>query len=166
MQEGKNKTTTYLLICAVAIVWGIVLYKIFAKTTEEDYTIKNGTSKVPHEPYDQYMPKKDTVKLSLQYRDPFLGTPAKEEKKAEDNSKVIKPIPAPQNLPPPIDWNIVKYAGRIINPVSKKTVSIITVNGEERMMSEGDVFHGVRLLKNKKDSILISLQGKQKHIKQ
>lgn len=166
MRVAKNKKTTYLLICAVVAVWGIVLHKVFFKTPEEDYSIKTATTKVEHEPYDQYVAKKDSFKLALNYRDPFLGTTAIAEKKADGKGLKIKPIAATVNLPPPIDWNSVRYAGRIINPVSKKVVSIIIVHGVERMMSEGEVFQGVKLLKNKRDSILINWQGKQKHIKQ
>ncbi|MNL84889.1 hypothetical protein D3C87_2130050 [compost metagenome] len=65
-----------------------------------------------------------------------------------------------------IDWTVIKYSGYITNPVTKKLVSILSVNGMERMLAEGEQFEGARLLKNKKDSVLISWKGKQKYIKQ
>lgn len=164
MQTAKNKRTTYLLICAVAVVWGIILYKIFFKATDSDDQIKTGVVKVTREPYDQYVAKPDTFKLVLNYRDPFIGTPVAAEKKMDN--QIVKPVSPVINLPPPINWGTIQYTGRIINPVSKKVVSILSVNGAERMMSEGEIFQGVKLLKNKRDSILISWQGKQKYIKQ
>lgn len=165
MQPGKNKKLTYLLICAVAVVWGVILYKIFLNRAEDDYTPRTLAAKTKQEPYDQYVSKEDTFKLILNYKDPFLGS-------AVPDPVVPVSVPAaqvnfiPTVVKPPIDWSIIKYSGYVVNPATKKIVSIVVVRGIERMLSEGEVFQEVKLLKNKRDSILISWQGKQKYIKQ
>ncbi|TDQ11565.1 hypothetical protein [Pedobacter metabolipauper] len=166
MEPVKNKKLTYLLICAVAAVWGIVLYRIFFNEPEEDYTIKNNTAKIEREPYDQFLVNNDTFKLAVNYRDPFLdknyAAPEPVVKAATPSASNFNPPP----MPGMVDWSSIKYSGYIVNPTTKKLVSIVIVNGREHMIEEGGTFDGLKLLKNKKDSILVSWQGQQKYIKQ
>lgn len=168
MQAAKNKKLTWFLICAVALVWGVILYRLFFNNAEEDYVLKSPSVAAKHEPYDQYVLKEDTFKLALNYKDPFLGGITSES--AE--SKIVDPVLKQVNFVPPappkptVDWSIIKYSGYIINPVTKKMVAIVMVNGKERMLAEGEHFEGMQLLKNKKDSVLVSWKDKQKYIKQ
>lgn len=167
MEIAKNKKLTYFLICAVAIVWGVILHRVFFSKSEDDYIIKDSNAIVKHEPYDQYVIKEDTFKLALNYRDPFLGEVASvPEPKIEASTLQQVNFSPPVSLKPLVDWTAIKYSGYIINPVTKKTVCIIIVNGIERMLAEGESFDGAKLLKNKKDSVLISWKGKQKYIRQ
>jgi len=167
MQPVKNKKLTYLLICAVAAVWGIIIYKVLFNETEADYEPKFKAVKEEAEPFDQYLAKDDTFKLVLNYRDPFLGGASI----VTENKNTGTAVPVPANFnqpppPPPIDWSLIKYSGYIVNPTTKKLVAILAVNGREQMISEGQSFEGVKLLQNRKDSILVSWQGKKKYIKQ
>ena len=167
MQPVKNKKLTYLLICAVAVVWGIVVYKFVFNDTGDDYALKSFPVKKVDEPYDQYAAKPDTFKLALNYRDPFgeHGQAVVVQELPVSAGQPTNFIPTPMP-PPPIDWSFIRYSGYVTSPATKKLVSIMVVNGQERMVAEGEVFGGVKLLKNKKDSILVSWQGKQKYIKQ
>ncbi len=166
MQAGKNKKLTYLLICAVAGVWGITIYKVLFNEVEAAYEPAFKSAKVAQEPYDQYLVKNDTFKLVLNYRDPFLGGAMK----TSENIGVVTASPVNFNPPPPpappIDWSLIKYSGYIVNPATKKLVAILVINGKEQMTAEGQTFEGVKLLQNRKDSILVSWQGKKKYIKQ
>lgn len=158
---------TYLLLCAVAVVWGVIVYRLFFNDSGEDGAVGFLQPKAVHEPYNQYVAKNDTFKLALNYRDPFLG-------KINDHPETaVKAIPAAHKelipvkfIPPPVNWSVIRYSGYITNPKTKKIVAIVMVNDKERMMGEGEHFQGVELLKNKKDSILVSWMGKQKYIKQ
>lgn len=166
MEASKNKKLTYFLICAVAGVWGIILYRVFFNDPTEDYTVRNAAPASLQEPYDQYVLKEDTFSLTLNYRDPFLGgAPPIVEVKSDgaliEQVSFVPPAPEPM-----VDWGLIKYSGYIFNPVTNKTVCIITINGIERMLSEGESFEGARLLKNKKDSVLVSWNGQKKYIKQ
>jgi len=167
MQAVKNKKLTYLLICAVAAVWGIIIYKVLFNETEADYEPKFNVVKEAQEPYDQYLAKEDTFKLVLNYRDPFLGgVSVVTENKSTGAVASVQANFNPTPPPPPIDWGVIRYSGYIINPTTKKLVAILTVNGRERMISEGQSFEGVKLLQNRKDSVLVSWQGKKKYIRQ
>lgn len=166
MTQGKNKNVTYLLICAVAVVWGIIIYRLFFLDAGEDGEKVFLKASVTHEAYDKYLVKNDTFKLALNYRDPFPG------KNPPPATIPITTVTAPVNpkpfkpLPPPVNWSGIKYSGYITNPKTKKMVAILIVNGKERMTAEGESLEGVKLLKNKKDSILVSWMGKQKYIRQ
>jgi hypothetical protein len=166
MQPVKNKGVTYLLIGAVAVVWGIIIYRVFFMDPLEDGRDSFLKANITHEPFDQYEVKEDTSILALNYRDPFLSkssAPVEVPKSGLDVHPVQGTIKA---LAPPINWNIIKYSGYITNPRTKRLVSILTVNGKERMVAEGESLEGVKLLKNKRDSVLVSWMGKQKYIKQ
>ncbi|TKC09081.1 hypothetical protein [Pedobacter frigoris] len=167
MQPVKNKKLTYLLICAVAAVWGIIIYRVLFNESDDDYQPNFAAVKTVHEPYDQYVAKKDTFRLVLNYRDPFVGGAYVDPEPVQAVGTIAPAVnynPPPK--PPPINWSGIRYSGYVVNPQNKKLVSIIVVNGNERMVTEGEVFEGVKLLKNKRDSILVSWQGKQKYIKQ
>lgn len=160
----KSKKLTYLLICAVAGVWGVIVYQLFFRDAGEDYVVRTGVGKLKNEPFDQYLAKPDTFRLALNYRDPFLDrrTAVVVENPVVKNILPMKPI----IMAPPINWGSIRYTGRFVNPGTKKTVVIISVNGKEQMIESGAVFEGVKLLKITPDSILVSWQGKQKYIKQ
>lgn len=166
MAQGKNKNVTYLLICAVAVVWGIIIYRLFFLDAGEDGEKVFLKASVTHEAYDKYLVKNDTFKLALNYMDPFPG------KNPPPATIPITTVPVPVSpkpfkpLPPPVNWSGIKYSGYITNPKTKKMVAILIVNGKERMTAEGESLEGVKLLKNKKDSILVSWMGKQKYIRQ
>lgn len=164
MEAGKNKKLTYLLICAVVAVWGIILYRVLFNNSDDDYQLKAQPVAKKTEPYDQYELKRDTFRLALNYKDPFTGMVEAPVKPVETSAKPTNLVPPP--FRPPINWEAIKYRGYVINPQTKKVVSIVEINGKERMLAEGEFLEGVKLLKNKKDSILVYWQGKQKHIKQ
>lgn len=166
MQGVKGRKFTYLLIGAVGIVWGVIVYKVFFNNSGDDYQLKISTAPNKDEVYDQYVVAKDTFKLALDYRDPFLGTMEIAPSIAKKGLPVVAGNLLLRPAKPMIDWNSIKYSGYIMNPLSKGPVSIVTVRGVEKMMTVGEVFQGLKLIRNKKDSILVSWQGAKKYIKQ
>ncbi|WP_124582144.1 hypothetical protein [Pedobacter sp. KBW06] len=140
------------------------MYRVLFNNSDDDYQLKAQPVVKRAEPYDQYELKRDTFRLALNYRDPFVGMVQAVPKPVEIAAKPTNFAPAP--FKPPINWGVVKYKGYVINPQTKKLVSIVEVSGKERMLAEGEFLEGLKLLKNKKDSILVYWQGKQKHIKQ
>lgn len=165
MEPVKNKKLTYLLLCAAMAVWGIVVYRVFFNEPAGD-DFRAPAIRVLHEPYNQYVDRNDTFKLALNYRDPFTG---KQLQSMETVAAVAAGPKIPKVIvqpPPPLNWSAIKYSGYMINPATKKMVTILSVNGTERMLAEGESLQGVKLLKNKKDSVLLSWMGKQKYIRQ
>jgi hypothetical protein len=157
----KNKKLTYFLIFVVALVWGLIIYRIFAAASGDDDIIPVTSGKPAKEVYNDFSIPKDTTKLLLNYRDPFGLVPFKDTTKMipvhQHTIALSKPVPA-------INWSFIQYSGYIRNPTSKKLIALVIINGKNEMLSEGDTKEQVKLLKNLRDSIKISFNGKTKYI--
>jgi hypothetical protein len=111
------------------------------------------------EPYDDYAIPKDTTHLLLNYRDPFgLMIPKDSVKIRATTTRHIVPVVTP------INWGFIKYSGYIKNPGSKKLIALLSINGKEEMMTEGETVDNVKLIKNMRDSVKISFNGHLKSI--
>jgi hypothetical protein len=157
----KNKKLTYLLIFIVLVVWGLILHRVFAATSgNEDEGLPLAVTPAK-EAYNDFEIPKDTTRLLLNYRDPFglvkfKDTVALKTVVHKDLIR-LKVIPA-------INWNFIQYSGYIRNPSSKKLIALLTINGKNEMLSEGETIDQVKLIKNLRDSIRVSFNGKTKYI--
>jgi hypothetical protein len=165
MQPVKNKVLVYLLFCAVAIVWGIILQKVFFKPEENSLVVDRRKAKAYLEGYSRYDTITDTFRLVLNYRDPFSDRTGGFEKPNENEEHTIS-TPVMVETKAVVAWPEIKYNGRIVNPRTKKSVTLMSVNGVERMVEEGQKFEGIELVKNRQDSVLVQWNGLTKHIKQ
>jgi hypothetical protein len=154
----KPKWMMWLLGAAAVMVWGLIIYRVW-QVAAGDMPVPSGAQsgvyKLPEERYAET----DTFTLALNYRDPFEAwSPAPSEQ--------VHPMPGQPAarktvMPQPVlaTPEIVDYKGYIINPASKKIVSVMTIKNKERMMTEGELFDEVRLLKNMKDSVKVACKG-------
>jgi hypothetical protein len=65
---------------------------------------------------------------------------------------------------PAMNWSFISYSGYIRNPASKKLIALVSINGQNLTLAEGETKNQVKLLKNLRDSIKISYEGKTKFI--
>lgn len=157
----KNKKVTYLLIAVVAGVWGLILYRLFNAVGQGDDLPPVTTVHQVKEQYNDFSLVKDTATLKLNYRDPFgLSKP----KDTTSKPVVVHLKPVKAIVTPTINWSFISYAGYVRNPVSKKLVTLLLINGKNVTLSEGETREQVKLLRNLRDSIKISYQGKTKFI--
>jgi len=63
-----------------------------------------------------------------------------------------------------MNWSFITYSGYIRNPSTKKLVALVSINGQSLTLSEGEIKNQVKLVKNLRDSIKISYEGKTKFI--
>jgi hypothetical protein len=159
----KKKTINYVLGFAVLLIWGMIFYKLINAAWGDDDVLPAPTVHHQEKVYDDFAVKKDTAKLTLNYRDPFklsiAPTIDTTKRPAVVKSKMISsPIPAKT------DWSFIKYSGYIANPTTKKIISILVINGRSAMLSEGETAENVRLLKNMRDSVKISFKNKIQYI--
>ncbi|MEO7215185.1 hypothetical protein [Mucilaginibacter sp.] len=158
----KNKKLTYVLIVAVAAVWGLILYRVFDAASGDDEMVAPTQQVTKKEAYNDYQIKPDTSHLLLNYRDPFGLVKFRDTVNAKITpSKLSRAITLPK---PEINWGFVKYAGFIANPGSKKMIAILTINGKSVMLAEGESADEVKLLKNLRDSVKILYRNKSKFI--
>lgn len=146
---------TYLLIVSVLGLWGFIFYRVADNVSAGPPKASPPEKKVSVEE-EKVFSVKDTFTLLLNYRDPFTGEIAMEPVKEETEST----INIPQLKPEPPKLSHIIYTGYIINPGSKRAVSIITINGKEQMMAEGETIGDVKLLRNRKDSVQVHYKGR------
>jgi hypothetical protein len=158
----KNKKLTYFLIFMVLVVWGMIIYRVFDAAGGDDDAVTVVSVKPVKEVYNDFTIPRDTTKLLLNYRDPFglvkfkdtAGLPALHHPKSKV-SLMSKPA---------MNWSFIQYSGYIRNPSSKKLIALVSVNGKNEMLAEGDTKEQVKLLRNLIDSIKVSFNGKTKFI--
>jgi len=159
----KNKNVTYVLGLVVVIVWGVIIYRIVAAASESDDDIPVVASSVQKEAYNDFAVQKDTTRLLLNYRDPFGLVKQKDTiHVSSSRSPRLSNISMP--IKPPFNWGFIQYSGYVRNPGSKKLITVISINGKNEMLAEGETKNQVKLLKNLGDSIKISYNGKTKYI--
>ncbi|MGN6640577.1 MAG: hypothetical protein ACTHJ8_16820 [Mucilaginibacter sp.] len=160
----KNKKLTYLLIVLVLGLWGMIVYRIFNAVTANDDDNIAQSVKPLKEALNDYAMVKDTATLSLHYSDPFKAAQniRKDTVAASHPRVVIRHNLRP--APPAINWSVITYSGYIRNPGSKKLIALLNINGRSAALAEGETREQVKLLKNLRDSIKISYQGKTKFI--
>lgn len=159
----KNKKLTYVLGLAVLAVWGIIIYRLFNAAGGDDNAIPVASNQRPKEPYNDYALPKDTAHLLLNYRDPFGLIKFKDTAEIPIKRSGHKAI-APTSAKPAFNWSFISYSGYIHNPVSRKLIALVIINGKNIMLSEGDTKERVRLIKNLRDSIKVSFNGQTKFI--
>jgi hypothetical protein len=158
----KNKKLTYFLIVIVAGVWGLIIYRVFEAVGPNDDGPVAALSQPAKEAFNDFSIPKDTTHLLLNYRDPFGITKPKDtiDKPIRVSKSKFVPVQAKQQ----INWSFITYSGYVRNPASKKLVALVSINGQNLTLSEGETRSQVKLLKNLKDSIKISYGGKIKFI--
>jgi len=160
----KNKKMVYILGLAVAIVWGLIIYRIVdAAGGGGDDAAPVAVSNLPKEPYNDFSVQKDTERLLLNYRDPFGLVKQKDTADLRTKRNFIKTAAATP-AKPAFNWGFIQYAGYIRNPGSNKIITIISINGKNEMLAEGETKSQVKLIKNLGDSVQISFNGKTKFI--
>ena len=150
------------MIVVVVGVWGMILYRIFAAVGNNDDTSAVPTITPKKEAYNDFTMPKDTTKLLLNYRDPFGLT--KQIDTSKKSIKISKHSSIGLTIKPGINWSFITYSGYIRNPSSKRLVTLVNINGQNLTLTEGETKNQVKLLKNLKDSIKVSYQGKTKFI--
>lgn len=158
----KNKKLTYFLIAIVLGVWGLILYRIFDAVGDNDETTIPVAVKQAKEAFNDYSLPKDTAKLLLNYRDPFGITKPKDTAVRISKATPLKSTVGPAK--PAMNWSFISYSGYIRNPASKKLIALVSINGQNLTLAEGETKNQVKLLKNLRDSIKISYEGKTKFI--
>ncbi|MDP9080027.1 MAG: hypothetical protein M3O71_21585 [Bacteroidota bacterium] len=158
----KNKKVTYLLGAVVLVVWGLIIYRVFDAASGGDDPVAPAQVAIKKEAYNDFAIPKDTTRLLLNYPDPF-----KMVKRKDTSIVTVKRIShniSPAIAKPVMNWNFIQYSGYIRNPSTKKLVTMVGINGRNETLAEGQVVDQVKLLKNLRDSIKISYNGKIKFI--
>lgn len=155
----------YLLVGLVALIWGLILYKVIRGLSDDDPPPVTTKVKSP--------PATDTLStyslITAAYPDPFSNELIVEEEVVEETlpdgtpaGKVTNPQAAPiAALPPPAPPPAIKYSGYIYNPQTRKKTAMITVNGRTMTVGVHDKIDGqTKVVKISDEKITVSFDGK------
>lgn len=149
-----KKQIKYLLLVGVALIWGIVLYKVIRGLNNEDSIVR------PSKGVNNNVAKasaKKSYDLLPHYSDPF-GAEEFEDMSISNADTLIKisPIPAiaiTEKIPENISF--VKYKGSVMNSTTKKMVGILSINGKDEYVKPKVRLNEITILQIKKDKIFI-----------
>ncbi len=147
----KNKKLTYVLIPLVAVVWGLIFYKIYLQVKGPG----NEAQIIPLKSEGIVTVAPDTIRLKLNYRDPFLSY-------SFDHEKINRPVFAsslPTDVPivrkPEFIWPSIKYDGMIVNSKTKRKTGLLSFETASYLVKEGDEVKGYKIVKLFADSVII-----------
>lgn len=162
-RDMKNKKLTYFLIAAVLALWGIIIFRVVSALTAQDDDNSMPVTTTVKEAYNDFALPKDTAKLLLNYRDPFGLVKEKDTVSVKHDRPVMRQISSIV-AKPAVNWSFITYSGYIRNPSTKKLIALVNINGQSTTLTEGEIKNEVKLIKNLRDSIKISYEGKTKFI--
>lgn len=159
----------YLLIGLVALIWGLIIYKVIRGLSGDDPPPAATKIKPP-----QTADTLSTYQLTIaSYPDPFsnelitveeeiTGTSVPGGAKTATGSMPANPQPAPViAAPPPVPPPAIKYSGYIYNPQTRKKMAMITVNGRGLNVSINErIDDKTKVLDITDQKITVSFNGK------
>jgi hypothetical protein len=150
----KNRKITYLLLVLVAIIWGMIFYRIYSNFGGNKMVEK----KLPHSvgivKHDQH----DTIEtLSLNYPDPFLKG---EERSSDPSSLEFKdPLPSPVS-----NWPQIEYRGLLTSNNNNESTGLLRIQNTDLLVKQGKVYAAIRIKTLSRDSIFLEYQHESRWI--
>jgi len=147
----KNKKLTYLLIPAVFLIWGLIIYRIVV-SHDPSPEIKFITEKSNQQEQEN---KEKNENLILDYPDPFLKSLNNYSPNDRQQSKIIDTYQK-KNGNKNKEHPEITYWGMIENKEKKEMTINIRIEKKDYLMKIGHEIEGIELLNIKPDSILVS----------
>ena len=143
----KNKRMTYLLIALVALIWGLVFYKIYSNFGGKKQVAKNVQQSVVKIDNGQ----SDSIfTLLLNYTDPFLkgsglptGIPILSGVKNNSITQII-------------NWPLIEYRGLLTS--KNDCMGLLKIQSSDILVKQGKVYSSVKIRAITKDSIFLEYQ--------
>lgn len=150
---SKNQKT-YVLLAMVLIIWGILGFKVVKGLGSNEPIPERNQIAQPY--VAKTAGKRDSIFISANYRDPFLGTPVKKEQPAKlSKQKKVQKLPKK---------NIV-FSGSVAGNGSNTRMFFVTIDGEQHIMEKNQKINGVVLVWGTTEEIRVSYPGHSETIK-
>ncbi|SNT14129.1 hypothetical protein SAMN05421640_2482 [Ekhidna lutea] len=160
----KGKKNIYILLPAVIVVWGLILYRVISSLSGPELTI----SKKYDTNYEAVTRDTTSYTLSYNYRDPFFTyqkrkyTPNKVSETKEDKKR---PSKSKNKLVSKIDWSQIKYFGLIENQKTNNIKALVLIKGNYHYVEKNEDIENYNVFFISKDSIGLLSEGEKKYFK-
>jgi len=146
----KGKKGIYILLPAVALLWGYIGYKIYNQVKTPEQGIAEPVFKAL-----KFEPKtsKQSFELNLRYADPFLKQTEKVQKEADGEISA-------KNKKRTWIWPQITYKGCIEN--HKKTVGMLRLNNKEYLVQNGMLIEKFTIKRIDRDSLIVEREGERR----
>jgi hypothetical protein len=158
----KNKKMLYVLIPAVLLVWGMIIYKIVSPVSGGDNITGLQNNQFALSSTTEIL--NDTFSINPNYRDPFLGKTTKKSNPSENKESNADIDPIKKNTATSTKWPSLIYGGMIKNQKSNKQLVLIQINGQSSSIKLGEVINGIELIKIFRDSIEVRFGKENKFV--
>ncbi|MDY8138475.1 hypothetical protein [Aquimarina sp. 2201CG5-10] len=155
----QKKKLNKVLIAAVALIWGVVIYKFAAPYFMSEETVI--TADVLVKPPETFLRKKDTFNLIIPERDPFLGKTIRVKKAVAAVTSKKQRIQRPKSTTIK-DWPKIEYLGFVKSKESKSKLGLLRVNGRLKRVRNGARIGDLKIKKIKDTQVIIQFQNETK----
>ncbi|MFD2561880.1 hypothetical protein [Aquimarina rubra] len=149
----QKKKINKVLIIAVALIWGVVLYKFAAPYFLTNDVVVTADALVS--PPKILLRKKDTFNLNIPTRDPFLGKTISKRKSVVSAPSRPQKVSRPK-MPVSKNWPRIEYLGFIKSKESTSRLGLLRVNGTLKRVRNGAKIQDI-IIKNISED-MISIQ--------
>jgi len=150
----KSKKTLYLLLPLVALIWGLIGYRVFKMTRPVDGDFESFAKRSIRTDSVTY---NKLVPLTLDYRDPFLKETVSidAENKNDEFASLFANNPEPPKVV--IPWPLIGFKGVIVS--KNEQLAILEIDGKRLLVSQGKEYNGFRIEEIFTDSITIAFSN-------
>jgi hypothetical protein len=149
----KSKYTTYLLIVLVAIIWGLIVKRMFFSQDDSSNTVQT-TRTEPNTQKEEYVDS-----LFLNYPDPFLK---KNFTKKQQSSQIKQQNISPTQTKAAIQKNnniSLQYVGYVREKKTGVVSYLVRINGVQQTMKQNENIDGLKLIKITADSLFFEKES-------
>jgi len=148
----KNKKITYLLIVLVALIWGLIFYKIYANFGGKRLVEKNLPPSFAIVEKGQH----DSIfKLSCNYPDPFL------KGSGQSTAAPIKNTGSPKI----VTWPLIEYRGLMTSNNKNESTGLLKVQVSNLLVKQGKVYAEIKVRTITRDSIFLEFQNESRWLR-
>lgn len=159
----NQKAVRYGLIAGVAVVWGLIIYRVVDGLTGDD-DLKPGILAVSKNAVPEE--KEERFTLIADYPDPFLAGGDSSATSVTAPAVAMQTVaPPPVRTTPPPDPNaykegMIQYLGMISNPEKKLKIASVNIKGTELLVREQEQVMGFTIKKIEAGGIVVVYRGK------
>ncbi len=158
----NSKKKTYILLIAVFLVWGLIVYRIYNVVNPTIPKVEINNTTTSFKPYK--IAKKDAFSIKADYRDPFLEKYANKTNRSNRSNTKTSSTKKVTKKEEKVIFPRIAYKG-IISPKSRLDKHfILKINNKTVLFKLLETHKEIQLLQGDSKEIVVFYKGEQKKI--